>query len=170
MFLGILTFSILPDFDIFLGLHRAYTHSLIWPTIFLVAGILLWRWRGSKPNQDSLQIGWTSLLFGSFLLYSHILLDITGPFAMGLLYPFSDKQFELVISIVFNSIEGKIERLEVGWRKVTLQQQVQESNGLWAATVPSYPFYILLFFILLVFHDLIKPSSRRAEINRGSRT
>lgn len=165
LFLGILSFSILPDFDIFLGLHRAYTHSLVWPTIFLLAGIIYWRWTGSrsKPNQYSLQIGWISLLFGAFLLYSHILLDITGPFAMGLLYPFSEEQFELVISIVFNSFEGRIERFEMGWRKVTLQQQIQESNGLWSATVPSYPFYLLFFFILLVFHDLIISKSNRAN-------
>lgn len=165
LFLGILSFSILPDFDIFLGLHRAYTHSLVWPTIFLLAGIIYWRWTGSrsKSNQFSLQIGWISLLFGAFLLYSHILLDITGPFAMGLLYPFSEEQFELVISIVFNSFEGRIERFEMGWRKVTLQQQIQESNGLWSATVSSYPFYLLFFFILLVFHDLIISKSRRAK-------
>lgn len=172
LFLGILSFSILPDFDIFLGLHRAYTHSLVWPTIFLLSGIILWRWMGSRSKQIqySMQIGWISLLFGSFLLYSHILLDITGPFAMGLLYPFSEEQFELVISIVFNSFDGRIEHFEMGWRKVSLQQQIQESNGLWSATVPSYPFYLLFFFILLVFHDLINSKSSRAQINSVSHT
>ncbi|MFQ6125765.1 MAG: metal-dependent hydrolase [Candidatus Heimdallarchaeota archaeon] len=164
LFLSILSFSILPDFDIFLGLHRAYTHSLVWPTIFLFVGIILWRWRrlGAVSNQYSIQIGWISLLFVAFLLYSHILLDITGPFAIGLFYPFSEEQFELVIAIVFNSFDGRIERFEMGWRKITLQQQIQESNGLWTATMPSYLFYLLFFFILLVFHDLINSKSSRA--------
>lgn len=147
-------FSILPDFDVFLGVHRAYSHSLTWPTIFLIVGIIIWRWSSGRPN--SMQIIWISFFLASFFLYSHILLDITGPYAMGLFYPFSDKQYELVISIIFNSFEGRIENIEIGWRKITVQQQVQESNGLWAATVPSYPMYLLFFFFLFVVYDLVK--------------
>ena len=162
-FLGILTFSILPDFDIFLGLHRAYSHSLTWPSLCLIVGIALFQWggSGSESKKNLIQIQWISLLIISFLLYSHILLDVTGPYAMGLLYPFSDKQYELVISIIFNSFEGRFESVKIGWREITIQTQIQESNGLWESSVPSYPFYLLFFFILFVLHPLIRTNSEK---------
>lgn len=163
-FLGILTVSILPDFDILLGMHRAYTHSLTWPSLCLVVGIGLLRWGGfrSESNKNLVQIQGISLLVISFLWYSHILLDVTGPYAMGLLYPFSDNQYELVISIIFNSFEGRFESVKIGWREITLQTQIQESNGIWESSVPAYPFYLLFFFIIFVLHPLIRSSSEKA--------
>ncbi|MHA2276981.1 MAG: metal-dependent hydrolase [Candidatus Kariarchaeaceae archaeon] len=103
LFWVILLFSILPDVDIFLGIHRGLSHSLFPPLILAIIGVIIYLNYNSTTNSNlDLKIdaksGLKSLygrsaVYASFLWLVHILLDLDYPLAI--FYPLSDRLYQI---------------------------------------------------------------------------
>ncbi len=106
LFWIVLLFSILPDIDIFFGVHRGLSHSLIPPSLLVISGIIIhilcqYRIIFEKNDETSL-IHRESAFKGRIFLYAgllwifHLLLDFEYPLAI--FYPLSDRlyQFDFV--------------------------------------------------------------------------
>ncbi|MHA2346905.1 MAG: metal-dependent hydrolase, partial [Candidatus Hodarchaeales archaeon] len=103
LFWVILLFSILPDADIFLGIHRGLSHSLFPPLILAIIGVIIYLNYNSTTNSDlDLKVdaknGLRSLygrsaVYASLLWLVHILLDLDYPLAI--FYPLSDRLYQI---------------------------------------------------------------------------
>ncbi len=103
LFWIVLAFSILPDVDIFFGIHRGLSHSLIPPTLLVISGIsihILNQYRTKPRNEiDNLANQQQNAFKGRLFLYAgllwifHLLLDFEYPLAI--FYPLSDRLYQL---------------------------------------------------------------------------
>ncbi|MHA1977543.1 MAG: metal-dependent hydrolase [Candidatus Hodarchaeales archaeon] len=103
LFWIVLAFSILPDIDIFFGVHRGLSHSLIPPTFLVLSGIsihILNQFRINTEKDTSIKsIHHKNAFKGRIFLYAgllwifHLLLDFEYPLAI--FYPLSDRLYQL---------------------------------------------------------------------------
>ncbi len=99
----VLTFSILPDIDIFFALHRGLSHSLIPPVLLVILGTcihILSQYRITQGNNNSQNSHHLKNAFrGRLFLYAgllwsfHLLLDLEYPLAI--FYPLSDRLYQI---------------------------------------------------------------------------
>ncbi|MFX1475091.1 MAG: metal-dependent hydrolase [Promethearchaeota archaeon] len=136
--------GIAPDFDIFIpNGHRLFpTHSLVFPAIFALIGLVLW---ATKQSQITYVVSWSMGLQWLF----HLFLDLDG-YAMGLLWPFSPLVFS--ISLVRYSAADGFRFLQVlvmtpqewiDWGRAAL------TNPVWVFE-PGVPVLSLALFLLTV--------------------
>ncbi|MFX0122033.1 MAG: metal-dependent hydrolase [Candidatus Hodarchaeota archaeon] len=103
-------FTLLPDFDIFIGIHRGIFHSIVVPMIMVVLGsVIYYNYQYlSHPSSDGQRkeerdrysfIGRCILYAGIFWLI-HILLDLEYPLAI--FYPLSDRLYQFNFTILFD--------------------------------------------------------------------
>lgn len=105
----LIVFTILPDLDIFIGIHRGIFHSIIVPMIMAILGsVIYYNYQYvSHPSSDEQKleddrrsfIGRCTLYAGVFWLI-HILLDLEYPIA--LFYPLSDRLYQFNFEILFD--------------------------------------------------------------------
>lgn len=103
LFWIVLVFSIIPDVDIFLGIHRGLSHSLIPPTLLVILGISIHILNQYKidlgNNSPGNPIHYKNAFRGRLFLYAgllwifHLLLDFEYPLAI--FYPLSDRLYQL---------------------------------------------------------------------------
>ncbi len=96
-FLIVMFGAIAADFDVFIpNAHRLYTHSLVFPLVAVVLGVVLWRI--GQPR-----ITYTiSFAFG-FQWVVHLLLDLGSFPPMGLLWPLWPYSYAIQFIIVNSS-------------------------------------------------------------------
>ncbi|UCG02320.1 MAG: metal-dependent hydrolase [Candidatus Heimdallarchaeota archaeon] len=106
----VIVFTLLPDFDIFIGIHRGIFHSIIVPMIMVIVGSLIYYNYQylSQPSSDDQKkeellkrsfIGRCVLYTGTLWLI-HILLDLEYPLAI--FYPLSDRLYQFNFEILFD--------------------------------------------------------------------
>ena len=103
LFWLVLVFSILPDIDIFFGIHRGLSHSLIPPTLLVLSGVTIHILNKSRINQGNKNVDHTNnhnnafkgrvVLYAGLLWIFHLLLDFEYPLAI--FYPLSDRLYQL---------------------------------------------------------------------------
>jgi membrane-bound metal-dependent hydrolase YbcI (DUF457 family) len=96
-FLIVMLGAIIADFDVFIpNSHRLYTHSLVFPLVAVILGIVLWK-------MGQVRIAYTiSFAFG-FQWAVHILLDLGSFPPMGLLWPLWPFTYAIHLIIVNGS-------------------------------------------------------------------
>jgi hypothetical protein len=109
LFWVVLAFSIFPDIDIFIGLHRGFWHSLIPPSIMAIVGVHIHTYyqQKIKSTNDELKqklaekAFWGRCAFYAGLLWiTHIMLDWEYPLA--LFYPLSDRLYQIDFVYLLN--------------------------------------------------------------------
>jgi hypothetical protein len=105
----LIVFTILPDLDIFIGIHRGIFHSIIVPMIMVILGsVIYYNYQYvSHPSSDKQKIeddrrsfiGRCVLYAGIFWLI-HILLDLEYP--LTIFYPLSDRLYQFNFEILFD--------------------------------------------------------------------
>lgn len=111
----IIFFSILPDFDIFLGIHRGISHSLFSPLLLIIGGTMIYIYfkygnidaegANSQKSKDfsSERLYWGKIiLFCGLLWIVHIFLDLEYPLAI--FYPLSDRLYQMNFLILIKMI------------------------------------------------------------------
>jgi hypothetical protein len=103
LFWVVLVFSILPDIDIFFGVHRGLFHSLIPPSLLVISGISIHTLnqymtepRNSRQNLANQQLNafrGRLFLYAGLLWIFHLILDFEYPLAI--FYPLSDRLYQL---------------------------------------------------------------------------
>ncbi|MCK4848283.1 MAG: metal-dependent hydrolase, partial [Candidatus Heimdallarchaeota archaeon] len=103
LFWLVLAFSLLPDIDIFFGIHRGFSHSLVIPLILVVIGMFFhiqyrYRINNGRKQEDSVsqvkKAFWGRVtLYAGLLWIIHILLDLEYPLAI--FYPLSDRLYQV---------------------------------------------------------------------------
>ncbi len=155
--------AIAPDFDVFIpNGHRLFpTHSLIFPAIFALVGLVLLATRRPKITYV---ISWAIGL--QWLL--HLLLDLDG-YAMGLLWPFSPLVYS--IFLVRRTPMGGFSFLQVfvmspqdwlDWGRLAL------TNPVWTFE-PGVPLLSMILFLLTVGRDFWPwwPCGRNQDFSTG---
>ena len=105
----VIAFTIFPDLDIFIGIHRGIFHSIIVPMVMVILGSMIYY--NYKyvfhPSSDEQKIGYDKFSFiGRCVLYAgifwliHILLDLEYPLAI--FYPLSDRLYQFNFEILFD--------------------------------------------------------------------
>jgi hypothetical protein len=136
--------GIAPDFDIFIpDAHRLYpTHSLIFPAIFALIGLVLW---ATKRPQITYVVCWSIGL--QWLL--HLFLDLDG-YAMGLLWPFSPLVFSITLAR-YSTAEGFrfLQVVVMSPQEWIDWGQVALTNPVWTFQ-PGVPVLSLVLFLLTI--------------------
>jgi hypothetical protein len=174
LFWLVLVFSIIPDFDVFLGQHRGLSHSIIPPLILMVLGSIL----HSYFQYYSIQLedtkrekyafwGRCVLYIGGIWLF-HTSLDWDWP--LTLFYPLSDRayqiKFEYILSLVpwlfFPAMiigiglritgVSYLQGLSTFFINLPPDVRQQIFGGPTAAfTIPDFVLHVVLFSIFLVY-------------------
>ncbi len=114
LFWVILGFSVFPDLDVFVALHRGISHSLIAPMALIILGTTIYYYyfyfksRGINDEKqgENIEIITKRAFFGRCLSYSglfwliHIFLDLDYPLAI--FYPLSDRLYQINFIYVLN--------------------------------------------------------------------
>ncbi|MFX0126410.1 MAG: metal-dependent hydrolase, partial [Candidatus Hodarchaeota archaeon] len=110
-FWAVVAFSVLPDLDIFIGVHRGLFHSIILPLIMTILGTVIYYHYSSSgimeteediiTNYDEKRsfMGRCILYAGIFWLI-HVFLDLEYPLAI--FYPLSDRLYQFNFVILFD--------------------------------------------------------------------
>ena len=105
----VIAFTMFPDLDIFIGIHRGIFHSIIVPMVMVILGFMIYYSYQYVfyPSSDEQKIGYDKLSFiGRCVLYAgifwliHILLDLEYPLAI--FYPLSDRLYQFNFEILFD--------------------------------------------------------------------
>ncbi len=111
LFWIVVAFTILPDIDIFFGLHRALSHSIIIPTALTIIGTFIYYYFNYFSNKDTSnkvnnnenekRSFWGRCIsYGGILWLIHILLDLDLPLAI--FFPLSDRLYTLNFAILID--------------------------------------------------------------------
>jgi len=86
--------TVVVDLDLLVlpAAHRLFTHSLVFPLIFFVAGVALW---ATHRKRITYTVSW-AIALGMLM---HFLLDFEGEAPMGLFWPFSPLAFKLAFIV-----------------------------------------------------------------------
>jgi hypothetical protein len=105
----VIAFSIFPDLDIFIGIHRGIFHSIIVPMGMVILGLVIYynyQYLAHRSSTEQhLEVDTRSfigrcLLYAGILWLIHILLDLEYPLAI--LYPFSDRLYQFNFTILYD--------------------------------------------------------------------
>ncbi|MFX0015155.1 MAG: metal-dependent hydrolase [Promethearchaeota archaeon] len=110
-FWGVVAFSLLPDLDIFIGLHRGLAHSVILPMLMIIFGALVYSnyqylihpsldEQNSKETLDNRSFLGRCIIYAAILWLIHISLDLDYPIAI--FYPLSDRLYQFNFVILYN--------------------------------------------------------------------
>ncbi|MFX0172603.1 MAG: metal-dependent hydrolase [Candidatus Hodarchaeota archaeon] len=114
LFWLVISFTILPDLDIFFAFHRGLFHSIITPTLLTLFGTVIhYYYQYMNSNSESVtgeginktknkdQNFWGRCIFyGGILCVIHIFLDLEYPIA--LFYPLSDRLYQINLTYIIN--------------------------------------------------------------------
>lgn len=86
--------TVVPDLDLVVvpAAHRLFTHSLVFPLIAFLVGVVLW---ATHRRRITYTISWAMALG----LLAHFLLDFEGEAPMGLFWPFSPLCFKFAFAV-----------------------------------------------------------------------
>lgn len=105
----ILAFSILPDFDVFLGQHRGFSHSILPPLLLMIMGSFLHGYfqyygigRHEETQREKYAFWGRCMLYIGGLWLFHIALDWEWP--LTLFYPLSDRAYRINFEYVLNLV------------------------------------------------------------------
>ncbi len=97
----IILFTIIPDFDVFFGIHRGISHSLLSPLLLVGIGTIIYSyfkyWKLTEHSSRNSSWG-KFVLFCGLLWMTHIFLDLEYPLAI--FYPLSDRLYQINFSIL----------------------------------------------------------------------
>ncbi len=105
----VIAFTMFPDLDIFIGIHRGIFHSIIVPMVMVILGFMIYYSYQYVfyPSSDEQKIEDDRRSFiGRCILYAgifwliHILLDLEYPLAI--FYPLSDRLYQFNFEILFD--------------------------------------------------------------------
>jgi hypothetical protein len=114
LFWLVISFTVLPDLDIFFAFHRGLFHSIITPTLLTLFGTVIHYYyqyvhSNSEPltgedvnttkNKDRSFWG-RCIFYGGILWVIHIFLDLMYPIA--LFYPLSDRLYQINFTYIIN--------------------------------------------------------------------
>ena len=177
MFWAVLIFSILPDVDILLGIHRGLSHSLIPPIILAIAGVIIYLSykkvvntgldANSIQKADLQSFYGRSVVYASTLWLTHILLDLDYPLAI--FYPLSDRLYQINFAYLVDLAPWLIFPLMIvginlDVTSVSYLQGIQSffinlspseridifGTNVISITIESFFFHLLLFVIFIV--------------------
>ncbi|MHA2304202.1 MAG: hypothetical protein ACXACU_02330 [Candidatus Hodarchaeales archaeon] len=111
-----ISFTVLPDIDIFFGLHRGFSHSVVIPIFLTILGTITYCYYHYFNENSSLKDNsvdnyrktikekrsfWgRCTIYGGILWLIHIILDFDLPLAI--FYPISDRLYTLNFAILFD--------------------------------------------------------------------
>jgi hypothetical protein len=109
----IVLFSLIPDGDIFLGIHRGFFHSILSPLFLILIGTIIHIYytylesNQAQRNDDNLKndlraFRGRTVLYAGFVWISHIMLDLEYPLAI--FYPLSDRLYQINFVYLLNLI------------------------------------------------------------------
>lgn len=105
----VIAFTIFPDLDIFIGIHRGIFHSIIVPMVLVILGSMIYyNYKYvSHPSSDKQKIEddkrsfiGRCILYAGILWLIHILLDFETPLAI--FYPLSDRLYQFNFEILLD--------------------------------------------------------------------
>ncbi|MFX0206563.1 MAG: metal-dependent hydrolase [Candidatus Hodarchaeota archaeon] len=105
----VIAFTLFPDLDIFIGIHRGIFHSIIVPVTMVILGSGIYYnyqylvYRSSdeqKLKSEKRSFIGRCLLYAGILWLIHILLDLEYPLAI--FYPLSDRLYQFNFEILFD--------------------------------------------------------------------
>jgi hypothetical protein len=103
----VIAFTLLPDLDIFIGIHRGISHSIIVPMVMVIVGSMVYyNYQYFNPSSDEQRGNYKLSFIGRCVLYAgvlwliHILLDLEYPLAI--FYPLSDRLYQFNFAIFFD--------------------------------------------------------------------
>ncbi len=110
-FWAVVAFSILPDLDIFIGVHRGLFHSIVLPIILIILGTVIYYHYSSSSsiereekiitnNNEKRSFIGRCILYAGILWLIHIFLDLETPLAI--FYPLSDRLYQFNFVILFD--------------------------------------------------------------------
>lgn len=110
-FWAVVAFSILPDLDIFIGVHRGLFHSIVLPIILIILGTVIYYHYSSSSsiereekiitnNNEKRSFIGRCILYAGILWLIHIFLDLETPLAI--FYPLSDRLYQFNFVIFFD--------------------------------------------------------------------
>jgi hypothetical protein len=114
LFWVILGFSVFPDLDVFVSLHRGISHSLITPMVLIILGTTIYyfyfyiksRVTNDEKKGENTEIIAKRAFFGRCLSYSgilwiiHLFLDLDYPLAI--FFPLSDRLYQINFTYVLS--------------------------------------------------------------------
>lgn len=116
LFWLVVAFSVLPDLDSFLGIHRGISHSILFPLILTIIGTVIYyqyhyilkESNDVENTEKSLNVTKTEefsffarcVVYIGILWLIHIILDMDYPLAI--FYPLSDRLYQLNFVIFFD--------------------------------------------------------------------
>ncbi|MHA2226215.1 MAG: metal-dependent hydrolase [Candidatus Hodarchaeales archaeon] len=111
----VVLFSVLPDIDSFVGLHRGISHSILFPILLTIIGTIIYyvfQYSSKKETindkDENLEQKMNYNFVGRCISYSgilwllHIVLDLEYPLAI--FYPLSDRLYQLNFAILIDVI------------------------------------------------------------------
>jgi hypothetical protein len=134
--------TVAPDFDILVlpAAHRLFTHSLVFPLIFLVVGVVFYV---AHRRRLTYTVSWAIALG----LLMHFLLDFEGEAPMGLFWPFSPLCFKLAFAVTEGA--GGVPQFQFVVLVYTVQQWLTTGGFTMPTGLNQYPFGIpILAFVL----------------------
>ncbi len=107
----VIAFSLLPDLDVFVGLHRGLSHSVIFPLILVISGGMIYYYyqhgihilsNGQKKEEKLVKRSFIGrcVLYSGILWLIHIILDLEQP--LTIFYPLSDRLYQFNFEILFD--------------------------------------------------------------------
>ncbi len=112
----VVAFSVLPDLDAFLGIHRGISHSILFPMILVIIGTFIYYHyhynRKDSINSENTEEGLSETRSEEFSFFArcvayigilwliHIILDMDYPLAI--FFPLSDRLYQLDFVIFFD--------------------------------------------------------------------
>ncbi len=190
LFWIIILFSILPDADIFLGIHRGLSHSLLPPLILAVIGVVVYLGYHTDTDSNTNSLISTkrdlksfygrSTVYASFLWLVHILLDLDYPLAI--FYPLSDRLYQINfvylvdlapwlffplmivgINLEVNSV-SYLQGIKSFFVNLSPSQRVEVfGTNVIPITIESFFFHFLLFLVFI--NIVVKPMNPLPKIN-----
>lgn len=177
LFWGVLIFSILPDADIFLGIHRGLSHSFFPPIILAIAGVIIYLnyksvtdidlGTNSEVRTDLKSFYGRSAVYASSLWLIHILLDLDYPLAI--FYPLSDRLYQinfaylvdlapwLIFPLMIVGINLEItsvsylQGIQSFFINLSPSQRIEVfGTNVISITIESFFFHLLLFLIFII--------------------
>ncbi|MFX1284385.1 MAG: metal-dependent hydrolase [Promethearchaeota archaeon] len=108
----VIAFTVVPDLDVFIGIHRGIFHSIVVPLLMIILGSMIYYnyqyINHPSSNEQKIEddrsykrsfIG-RCILYAGILWLIHILLDLEYPLAI--FYPFSDHLYQFNFVILFD--------------------------------------------------------------------
>lgn len=108
-FWAVIVFTIFPDLDVFIGIHRGIFHSILVPMIMIIMGSVIYynyhylvhRFSDEqKVDTDYRSFIGRCVFYAGIMWLIHILLDLEYPLA--LFYPLSDRLYQFNFEILFD--------------------------------------------------------------------